>query len=299
MKKIVLALLIALTACGETQKLASQDASETSTINYYNRYISQIELPDKLDFCGEEVPMDIPEVRERVEREFYLNLQWPGQIMLYLKRSGRYFPMFERVIKEHGMPDDLKYLSVAESALYMSRSSKGALGLWQFMSSTGKSMGLRIDDYVDERRHPEKSTYAAMKYLLQGYDNTRSWTLAAAGYNMGHTGLINRVKRQSADDYYDLFLNDETSRYILRIIVIKEIMSNPAKYGFILEDDDYYKPYKTKTIEVKTSVTDLVDWAEERGTTYKYVRLLNPWILGKSLLYPGSGKTWEIEIPEE
>lgn len=264
--------------------------------DFYN-YVSTVKLPDELEFCGEKAPLDIPEARERAEREFYLLLQQPGQIMLYLKRSGRYFPMYEDVFRKYNAPDDLKYLSVAESALYMSRSHAGAVGLWQFMKRTAQAMGLRVDKYIDERRHPKKSTEAAMKYLMQGYKAQNSWTLAAAGYNMGHGSVDARLEHQSGDDYFDLFLNEETSRYIFRILIIKEIMKNPAKYGFMLDPEDYYEPDDVKIIKVRTGVSDLADWAKEQGATYKDVRLLNPWILSRKLPRPWKGRVHEIAIP--
>ena len=281
-------------ACGETEQVSSQ------TINTQNnsfQFISSLKLPEKLDFCGEEIPLEIPEVKERAEREFYLLLQQPGQIILYLKRSGRYFPLYERIIAENDMPDDLKYLSVAESALYMSRSSKGAVGLWQFIPSTAKLMGLTVNSYVDERRHPEKSTRAAMKYLKQGYNKHKSWILTAAGYNMGHTRVTQSLDYQNGDDYFDLFLNDETSRFIFRIAIIKEFMKNHEKYGFHFDDSEFYKPYNTKTVTVSGNIVNIHSWAVEQGTSYKWIKLLNPWILKQKLSSPPRGKKYEILIP--
>ncbi len=256
-------------------------------------------LPSKMELCGEKIPLDNPEIREKAEREFYLLLQQPGQIMLYIKRSGKYFPTFERIIKESGLPDDLKYLSVAESALYQSQSSKGAVGLWQFMEGTARSHGLRVDKFVDERRNVEKSTYAAMKYLKNGYAAHKSWFLTFAGYNMGNSGISRALDYQFGESFFDLYLNEETSRYIFRIAVIKEIMSNPAKYGFSFPKDEQYKPVKTKIITVDSSISDISNWAKANKTSYKYVKLLNPWILERSLPAPRSGEKWEIEVPEE
>ena len=300
MYKLIITLLllfVVFLSCGDSSRLES----EQKTIKSLNSYLGQLthyKLPEKMNFCGEEVPLDIPEVRERAEREFFLLLQKPGQIILYLKRSGRYFPMYEKLFEEYDVPDDLKYLSVAERALYMSRSSKGALGLWQFMKKTAQSMGLKVNKYVDERRHPYKSTEAGIKYLKQGFKSNESWILAAAGYNMGHTRVTSNLSYQSADDFFDLFLNEETSRYILRIVIIKEIMQNAEKYGFVLDEDEYYKPYETTTVKVKSSVSDISAWAQTHGTTYKYVKLLNPWILKRTLPYPGKGRYYEIDIPK-
>ncbi|OGX55832.1 MAG: hypothetical protein A2447_03965 [Omnitrophica WOR_2 bacterium RIFOXYC2_FULL_38_12] len=274
------------------------NSQETKTLSSPSNYLLQYTLPDKLFFCGERVPLEIEEVRERAEREFYLNLQSPGQIIIYLKRAGRFFPMFEKKLMENNVPDDLKFLSVAESALYMPRSSKDAVGLWQFIPKTGKNMGLQIDEYVDERRHPEKSTQAAIEYLIMGYKSSKSWMLAAAGYNMGHENLSDNLKFQNSDNFFDLFLNEETSRYILRIVIVKEIMQNPQKYGFELGPNQQYKPFKYKIVSESGAITNLNDWAKKHKTTYKEVKLLNPWILQRSLPAPPKGKFWEIAIPK-
>lgn len=281
-----------------TSESEGRDSTKVKTNSEHFEYISSVKLPKSLSWCGEEVPLEIEEVRERAEREFYLLLQQPGQLMLYIKRSGRYFPVFEKIIKEHGMPDDLKYLSVAESALYMSRSSKDAVGLWQFIPATARSMGLVVNDLIDERRNVEKSTNAAMKYLKQGYQAQKSWMMAAAGYNMGHTNLNYGVKLQQSDYYFDLFLNDETSRYIFRIVIIKELMKNAEKYGLIVEEDEKYKPYSSKKVIVDSGLDNIADWAGRQGTTYKYVKLYNPWILKGELPNPGKNNIWVVEIPE-
>lgn len=263
--------------------------------NFFN-FISTIKLPEDLNWCGESVPLEIQEVRERAEREFYLLLQQPGQVILYLKRSGRYFPLFEKILKEKNMPDDLKYLSVAESALYMSRSSKDAVGLWQFIPSTARLMGLIVNDDVDERRNVEKSTYAALKYLKGGFDTHKSWFLAAAGYNMGHENLSKHLLYQNKENFFDLFMNEETSRYILRIVLIKEIMQNPERYGFNITKEEYYKPEKVKFLSV-SQIDNIAKWAEENKTTYKDIRLLNPWILNKFVPNHPKGGLYEIAIP--
>ncbi|TAL66813.1 MAG: lytic transglycosylase domain-containing protein [Bacteroidetes bacterium] len=260
-------------------------------------YLSSLKLPNQLEFCGEKIPLDIPEVKERAEREFYLLMQQPGQIILYIKRSGRYFPIFEKIIKEKNLPDDLKYLSVVESALYMSRSSKGAVGLWQFMPGTARSYGLQVDDYVDERRHPEKSTEAALEYLKDGYKQHKSWILSAAGYNMGNTNVASHLDFQNGNSFFDLFLNEETSRYILRIVVIKEIMSNTDKYGFKIAQSEKYKPDNIKYIECNEEIPNLSKWASDQGTTYKDVKILNPWLLDKKLPKPSKGDSYKIAVP--
>lgn len=294
MKKFFLLIAFLLLSCKETKEVVCQQANESD----YIHFLSKAKLPSQLDFCGEKIPLEIAEVRQRAEREFYVLLQQPGQIILYLKRSGKYFEIYEKVFKEENVPDDLKFLSVAESALYMSRSPKNALGLWQFIPETGRSMGLIVDDYADERCHPEKSTRAAVKYLKSGYSRFKSWTLAAAGYNMGHGGVSENLRFQDVNDFFELFLNEETSRYILRIVIIKEIMKNPEKYGFHFKKEELYKPDECKIVTVTGSIDNLSNWAKQNGTSYKDVKLLNPWILKRNLPAPPKNKSWEIAIPK-
>lgn len=299
MKKILFLFIFSLIACTSENEKNAGGAENNGGFWNHNEFISTVKLPDTLDFCGEPVPIDDPEIRERAEREFYLLLQQPGQIMLYFKRSGRYFPMYERVMREMNMPEDLKYLSVAESALYQAKSWAGAVGLWQFMKATGRKYDLHVSSYVDERRHPEKSTYAAMEYLSDAYEKTNSWILSAAGYNMGVYGVQRRMNFQkSSNDYFDLFLNSETSRYIFRIVIIKEIMQHPEKYGFKIKKDDLYEPPNTETVSWGASIPDLSAWAIDNGTTYKHVKLLNPWIMKNRLRPPLSGQKYEILIPK-
>lgn len=285
-----------LMSCSDDKKATGENLPNGSDKNFFE-YLSKIKLPDKLDFCGEVAPLGDSEVRERAEREFYVILQQPGQLILYLKRSGRYFELFERIIKENDMPDDIKYVAVAESALFMARSSKDAVGLWQFIPETARQCGLEVNDFVDERRSPEKSTVAAMKYLKEGYVLHKSWTMAAAGYNMGHKNLADNVEFQKTDNFYNLYLNEETSRYIFRILLIKEMMTRGAAYGLKIDREDYYKPENTKVIECSTEIEDLSEWAISHGTTYKDVKILNPWILKRKLPRPITGKVYEIQVP--
>lgn len=297
MKNKVLALFvfaIVFFAFSENSMLHSQ--AYKSYPQQYNAFVSSIELPKNMDFCGERVPLEVEEVRERVEREFYLLLQQQGQVILYLKRSGRYFPVFEKILKEQNMPDDLKYLSVAESALFMSRSGKGAMGLWQFMEGTARSHGMTVNEFVDERRNVIISTYAACKYLRTAHIKFNSWISAAASYNMGMGGLNENMTYQGQNNYFDLFLNEETSRYIFRIVVIKELMKNPEKYGFVLKKEQLYKPHRVKLVKEENAIPNLAQWAKAHGTTYKDVKLLNPWILKRELPAP-KGKAYEIAIP--
>ncbi|MBK9248431.1 MAG: transglycosylase SLT domain-containing protein [Ignavibacteria bacterium] len=287
-------------SCAEPSKIRSQPQTNVTLKNEdgnYARYLASLKFPDYLSFCGERVPLDIPEVRERAEREFYINLQTPGQLILYIKRAGRYFPLFEKILKEDNAPDDLKYLAVAESALYMARSTKDAVGMWQFIPATGKRMGLQIDEYVDERRHPEKSTRAAIEYLRSGYKKYKSWTLAAAGYNMGHENVGNNLDFQEKTSFYDLYLNEETSRYVLRIAMVKELMEHADKYGLTLDKQTVYRDTAVKMVSWESQISDLSEWAMKHGTTYKDVKILNPWILKRNLPAPKNG-SYQILIPK-
>jgi membrane-bound lytic murein transglycosylase D len=288
---LVLTSATLLWSCSETARSADANARTPSPLP-----ISTWKLPETMTFCGERVPLEVPEVRERAEREFYVNLQTPGQIILYMKRSARYFPMYERVLKEMKAPQDLRFLSVAESALFMARSVKDAVGLWQFMPATARQYGLIVTEEVDERRHPEKSTRAAITYLRSGFDSNGSWTDAAAGYNMGHTSYANTRSYQSGKNFYDCYLNEETSRYVLRIAVIKHIMEHADDYGIVVPQDDRYVEAPTKIVKVSGAISNLAQWAQAQGTTYKDVKLLNPWILGRTLPVPPRA-AWEIAIP--
>lgn len=301
MKRLFLISLLFISpltvGCGEIQRNNNDEAKSTQKGEQarVHHNFSSIELPDELDFCGEKLPLNNPEIRERAERELYLNLQQPGQLMLYIKRSVRYFPLFEKILKQENMPDDLKYLPVAESALYMARSGKDAVGLWQFMPETAKGFGLIVDEYVDERRHPEKSTVAALKYLRGGYKRFRSWLMAAAGYNMGYSGLEDDCSFQGTEKFSELYLNEETSRYVFRIAIIKFLMKNGDKYGLQIPSD-CYTMQSQRIVEVNDAISNLSLWAKEHGTTYKHVKLLNPWILKRSLPKP-KNQIYRIAIP--
>jgi len=260
--------------------------------------IARVRLPERMEFCGEPVPLELPEVREGIERELYILLQQPGQLVLYQKRSGRYFPLFERYLQEFGMPADLKYVAIAESALLpVVQSPKQAMGLWQLIPETARSLGLRVDDFVDERRHPERSTRAALLYLQRGYQLFGSWTLAVAGYNMGHENLQQQLQLQGVRSFYDAFLNEETTRYIYRIVAIKHVLENASRYGVEVLPAERYDAPAVRIVTWAEEIPDLVSWARQQGVRYKDVRLLNPWILQPRLPAPATGQFYEIALP--
>ena len=248
--------------------------------------VSTLRISSPLSFCGEDVPVDNRDVQERLEKEILLSLWDRPQIVLWLKRSTRYFPYIESELKKNGMPDDLKYLAIAESALLPhAGSQKGAIGFWQFIPGTGRKYGLIIDEHIDERRNFYASTAAAMKYLNELYKKFNSWTLVAAAFNMGDKGLMTEILEQGTDDYYELYLPLETQRYIFRVISAKLIFSDPAKYGFNLTEKDYYLPDEFD--EVKINCSDDVPIriiAQAAKTQFKVIKDLNPEIRGYYLI---------------
>lgn len=255
-----------------------------------------VKIPDNVEFSGEAVPLDDFEVFERLDREMHVNTYFHSSTFQNLKLANRWFPVIETILKEHGIPDDFKYLAVAESGLKNKISPANAVGYWQFLKTTGIKYGLTINGTVDERYHFEKATVAACKYLNQAHKKFNSWTLAAASYNMGIAGLGNRLAVQKEANYYDLLLNSETSRYIFRILALKLILSNPSEYGFCFDDYDLYEPLIFKSVEVKKSIPDLVAFAKEHEISYKTLKYLNPWLRTKSLTVKES-QSYVIKIP--
>lgn len=253
-------------------------------------------FPVAVDFAGEKAPLQITDVRERLDRELLVNANLDATTALIIKRANRVFPVIEPILAKYGVPDDFKYLAVIESGLINAVSSAGARGVWQFMPETAKEKGMEVNDIVDERYHLEKSTEAACRYLLTAKDKFGSWTLAAASYNGGMNGITKKIEEQKVANYYDLGLTEETSRYVFRILALKEIMKQPAKYGFSIFAGDLYAPIPTKKIEVDSTITDLTGFAMSQGINYKILKIHNPWLRDKKLVNP-TKKRYEIEIP--
>ncbi|WP_224483634.1 lytic transglycosylase domain-containing protein [Robertkochia aurantiaca] len=260
--------------------------------------ISALEIPEGIDFAGEEVPLDDPDVYERLDRELLVNTYWQSNALLLFKRANKYFPVIEPILKKHNVPDDFKYLAVIESGLTNAVSPAGARGFWQILSGTGREYGLEVNDNVDERYHLEKSTAVACEYLKKAHERFGSWTMAAAAYNAGQFGMHKQLERQKVENYYDVLLGEETGRYVFRILALKEILSHPEKYGFQLGEKDLYEPIPVKKVAVDTAVTDFADFAKEFGITYKVLKIHNPW-LREAHLNNASRKKYFIEIPEE
>lgn len=259
---------------------------------------SSMYFPTEVDFAGEKTPLQISDVRERLDRELLINANLDATTALIIKRANRVFPIIEPILAKYGVPDDFKYLAVIESGLVNAVSSAGARGVWQFMPETAKEKGMEVNDIVDERYHLEKSTEAACRYLLAAKEKFGSWTLAAASYNGGMNGITKRIEEQKVTNYYDLGLTEETSRYVFRILALKEIMRQPAKYGFNIYPSDLYTQIPTKKVAVDSSITDLTGFAIAQGINYKILKIHNPWLRDKKLVNP-TKKRYEIEIPLE
>ncbi len=276
----------------------SEQAIRESYQRYFNNHykVFSLNLPAEATFAGERVPLEKIDVRERFDRELLVNTYWQSQTLLFHKRANRWFPTIEAILAEEGVPDDFKYLALIESGLANVVSPAGATGYWQILKETGKELGLEINSEVDERYHVEKSTRAACIYFKQAYAKFGSWTSAAASYNMGMHGLQKQKNRQLVGDYYDLLLVDETSRYVFRILAAKEIISKPAQFGFHFRPSDLYPAYEVREIGVDRGIKDLASFAQENGTNYKVLKILNPWLRENYLANPYQ-KNYAIKLP--
>ncbi|SHF44028.1 Transglycosylase SLT domain-containing protein [Cnuella takakiae] len=254
-------------------------------------------LPEEISFAGEAVPLDRWDVQERFDRELLFNYYSPANVLFLKKLSNRYFPIISERLQANGVPDDFKYLCVAESNLLSGATSRsGAKGFWQFMDATAPGYGLTANDQVDDRSDIIKSTDAACKYLKAAYQKFGSWTAAAASYNCGMGGYNGQATYQQTTNYYDLLLPEETNRYIFRILTFKHLLENSEKLGFKLEEKDLYKEVPYREVEVSSSIPNLAQFAIDNGTTFKVLRAMNPWLKGRSLTVSG-GKTYKIKLP--
>ena len=257
-----------------------------------------LELPDSLSFAGEIVPLHSPDLKERLDRELLVNTYWQSNMMLLLKRANKYFPTIEKILKEEGVPNDLKYLSVIESGLENVISPAGAKGFWQIMRTTGREYGLEVNSNVDERYHIVSSTRMAAQYLKKAKDKFGSWALAAASYNRGMSGIQRNLNAQEVESYFDLLLGKETSRYVFRILAIKEIIENPSKYGYVFDNTDLYYSVPVRYHGLDTAISNLTSFAQKMGINYKVLKIHNPWLL-QNHLNNKSRKYYEIAIPEK
>lgn len=280
-----------LTACSNSSRQVPDSVG--------THLFTPVELPEKLEFAGEKVPLEYYDVRENLDRELLSTVYFHSQTIRYIKSAPRLFSVIEPILKANGIPEDFKYLCVAESGFDVRAVSPAkAVGLWQLLESTAKENGLEINAEVDERYHIEKSTEVACKIFKSAYQKYGSWALVAAAYNGGRAGLDQKMAVQKAKSYYDLLFVEETTRYVFRILALKMVMEDPEKYGFGIGKDDIYLIIKTEIVEVKGPVTDLAAFAIEKGITYKTLKMFNPWLRETYLKNPAR-KTYKLKIPEE
>lgn len=288
-------LLITLLSITFFNALHMSDVSpEKNTSETYA--IKALKIPSDLTFAGEKVPTELYDIKERMDRELLVNTYWQSNGLLLIKKAHKYFPLIEPMLKKYGIPDDFKYLAVAESGLENNSSPAGAAGFWQFLKSSAKEYGLEVNQNVDERYNLEKATRIAAEYLKKSKERFGTWTLAAAAYNAGNARIAKNLKRQQVDNYYDLLLNNETARYVFRIVALKEVLSYPKKYGFEFDEEDLYKLPNTQIVEVDTVITNIASFAKTFNTNYKELKLHNAW-LRENKLNNKSRKLYQIKIP--
>ena len=266
-------------------------------INKSNYDVFSIDLPKSIEFSGEKISLNENDLIERLDRELLVNVYWQSNMFLMIKRSNKYFPIIEKILKEEGVPNDFKYLAVIESGLQNVRSPKGAKGIWQIMYNTGRELGLEVNSNVDERYNLELSTRAACKYLKKAKEKLGSWTLAAASYNRGISGIRRKLADQQVDNYYDLLLGTETKRYMFRVLAMKMILTDPSNYGYNYNEKDLYKFEKVKNFKVDTAITNLARFSKQMGINYKILKIHNPWLI-QNHLNNKSRKLYNIKIPD-
>ena len=264
-----------------TKKISQDKLHEKQFNEKYN--IFAINKPKSLTFCGEALSIKSEDIWERVDKELLKNIYWQSNTMLYIKRANKFFPLIEPILKRNNIPNDFKYLALIESGLEDVVSPSNAAGFWQILPSTAREYGLEVNKSIDERYNLEKATQVACDYLNEAYQKFGSWTMAAASYNKGQNGISRIIEYQGTNNYYNLYLNSETSRYVFRIVVIKEILENPKKYGFIYRQKDLYVMPEYKEIQVDTTISNLARFAKKQGTNYKLLKQLNPWLRTTSM----------------
>lgn len=294
-------VFIALGAASSEANFPDDKGGDEAELGYRmhmqdNYKVYSLPSPTQLTFADVAVPLEAFGVREKLDRELLVNTYWHSNTLLMYKRTNRWFPVIEPILAKHGVPDDFKYLAVIESGLTNAVSPAGATGFWQFLKSTGQSYGLEINDEVDERYHVERSTEAACLYLNDAYAKFGDWALVAASYNMGMGGVNKQLTRQKVGSYWDLLLNEETGRYVYRILAIKEILNNGSAYGFVVRPSDLYEPYTTREVVINSGVNDLADFAIEEGVNYNILKTMNPW-LRQSYLNNPKKQEYLLKLP--
>jgi len=303
--KLAIALLFLNCICWLGGCLPAQDSESSRDYTHSNahtptrQYIVNFPIPEKLEFAGEAVPLEDWDVAERLDREINAHAYYHASTLSIIKLSSRWKPTILEILQKNGIPSDFYYLAVAESALdNQAISAKNAVGMWQLLKPTAEELGLEVSSYIDQRRDPLLATEAACRYLLKSYERLGNWTLVAAAYNRGVRGLTDALTEQGVDSYYDLYLHEETYRYIFRILSYKLILETPKNYGFVFDSNMGYIPWDYQEVEVNSTIPSLPQWALERGTTYKMIKRYNPWITSIDYSLPvNSGKTYKIRLP--
>lgn len=283
-------------AINRNQNDWNSEAIESHHSAYYQNIITAPPIPEMLDFAGDTVPLKIYWVREALERELINHCYQHSRTLQIVKRAGRYFPLMKQILEEEGVPKDFLYLCVAESSLENAVSPAKAAGFWQFMETTAKKYGLEIREEVDERYHLEKATHAACQYLKKCKEELGSWCLAAAAYNMGENGVKTAVKNQSSSNYWDLYLNTETARYLYRILAYKLMFENTAQYGIKVCASDIYHPVPCKEVTIDSPIDDLYAYAKANNLTYRELKSLNPWLRSTKLTF-SPAKSYSLQLP--
>jgi len=281
--------------------ISFEQPNQTSIISYgepSSFKVHALHVPSQVNFAGELMQLDEDDLMERMDKELLVNTYWQSNTLLMMKRANKFFPQIERILKEEEVPDDFKYLALIESGLENLRSPAGAKGFWQILRTTGREYGLEVNSNVDERYNIELSTRMACAYLKKAKERLGSWTLAAASYNRGIAGINRILKKQQADNYYDLLLGTETKRYMFRILAVKEIMQAPERYGFFVEDAQLYSPLEYRTVAVDTAITNIARFSKQMGVNYKTMKIYNPWLL-QNHLNNKSRKLYHIALPTE
>lgn len=289
----VVAIIIAYLVFNDLKSASTIEKTET----VFSYGVPDLTIPDTLYFAGERVPLEIPDVRERLDRELYVNTFWHSNTIFLLKRGNRWLPAIKEILEQYGVPSDLMYLAVIESDLQNKISPSNAVGYWQLLKGTAQDFKLEVSNEVDERYHPIKSTHAAAKYLIKAHEKFGTWANAAASYNIGRRGLGNALEKQEVVSYYDLLVGEETSRYLFRAIAIKMIFENPSLYGFNISEKNLYHAEDLEDIEITNSIKDLKDWAFEHKINYKILKRYNPW-LRKNTLTVRRGNSYIFQIPK-
>ncbi|MCM1110653.1 MAG: lytic transglycosylase domain-containing protein [Clostridium sp.] len=301
MRKTIFTIFAATMTCGAIACATERQAPEPS-VPAPERHFSTVAAPAvplAVEFCGDRIDLDRADMYERLDRELTSMAYTHGTTLLVVKRANRWFPVIAPILKKKGLPADIVYLACIESSLDPTAvSGAKAAGLWQFMPATAREYGLEVNDYVDERYDPVKSTEAACRFLKAAYNRFGNWESVAASYNAGQGRISGELEKQNQESAFDLYLNKETSRYIYRMLAMKTILENPAAFGYTLSADDLYQPYEYREVTVSGPVADWAEWAAKNGTTYLQVREHNPWIRARSLQNK-SGKTYTVRIPTE